>query len=143
MSSARFLRASYRSDDLAYGNASERAIRSQQFVTAVHDSCGESYELLYGRSHNTCLTREESMLAAGNGSNSAAAREAVDMLNRRRTARPRPWRISRKGAYECAFLQNVHDELFPFDRAHSSGSKVFHEYAGGTGDGVSIMRRRI
>lgn len=70
--------------DLAYGNASEKAVRSQQFVTPYTIAAENLTNFYTGVPTNTCLTREESMILAGNGSNSTAGvREAVDMLNRR------------------------------------------------------------
>lgn len=68
--------------DLAYGNASEKAIQSQQFVTPYTIAAENLTNFYTGVPTNTCLTREESMLTAGNGSGSAV-RDAVDMLNRR------------------------------------------------------------
>ncbi len=70
--------------DLAYGNASADAIQSQQFVTPYTIPAENVTNFYTGVPTNTCLTREESMLAASNGSAPASGmHQAVDMLNRR------------------------------------------------------------
>lgn len=70
--------------DLAHGNASAKAIESQQFVTPYTISAENLTNFYTGVPTNTCLTREESMLAPSDGASpSAGMQQAVDMLNRK------------------------------------------------------------